>query len=276
MIKLLALDMDGTLLNDRHEISDGNMKALRAAKEKGVIIIFCSGREVASLKFYASQVPTEAYICALNGAVLIGADGKVLLNHTICFDTLEALYEDAKRMGAYPIAFSGNTVFVEKSDDPRARFIEPYTHSAIYRTEDFSRDMRSLGKENSVNKLLMLDDPERMRSYEKILREKFNDRLNMAYSLPGALEAFPKESGKGRALEELAKILGIDRSEIMAIGDGENDISMIEFAGLGVALENAQESLKARADEIGAHCLDDGVAREIYKHILGDGGHYDI
>ena len=275
--KLICIDMDGTLLNNKHEISERNKEAIRKATERGVKVAVTTGRLFTSAKYYAGLLGVKTPIISCNGAFIREKDeDKVIYESVLNEDQLYRIYDVIKKYDINMAYFNTpNTVISEKivpedhgykvmnrmmgESNEKVMFSEGVDFREAFKTHG-KHILKSICIENDSNKLEDL-----FKAKEEL--KKYED-LEVVSSSPSNFEVMNKGTSKGRAVKVLADILNINREEVMCLGDSENDLSMIEFAGLGVAMGNAEEFLKEKADYITDTNENDGVAKAIEKFVL--------
>ncbi|MDP4091017.1 MAG: Cof-type HAD-IIB family hydrolase, partial [Bacillota bacterium] len=248
MYKLVALDMDGTLLRKDKSISDRTLKAIKGAKETGVKIVLATGRPVKGILKYLNYLGLDSddeYAVTFNGsAVQTAKNGKVLFEHFISGADLHYIYELSHRFGVHFHAFDGKSNLIT----PR---LNKYTNveaqiNGIEISEVNLADRVS--PEDKIIKVMMVDEPEKLdRAYEGLPPEIFS-KYSVMRSAPIFLEFLNPQINKGNGIAFLCERLGIKREEVIAIGDAGNDIDMIRYAGLGVAMDNAFPQVKEAAD----------------------------
>ena len=258
-IKLLAFDLDGTLLDDYKSIPPENMDALSAAAGKGLILVPSSGRLYPFIPETVRMLPTVRYFITSNGgAVYDAVEDKTLYSAEILperalqvldyMDTLDVIYDCYAGNSGYM-----NRSFMEKAD---AYFPGPVLHAMLHsytlKTREPVEDLREFIRSSNqpLLKLQMFfgDYTERKRQLA-LLPDLFPD-LVITSSLDNNIEINSAEATKGRALGALCRALGLSKDEVMAFGDGSNDLEMLRYAGLAVAMENADPALKQEADYI--------------------------
>lgn len=276
--KMLVMDMDYTLLNKEKKISDRNKEAVRKAIEKGTHIVVATGRIYTSARVYARLLGVSTPIIASNGAIIREAsfDKPEDTEKTIFRDTLEdsairEMIRLTRKHGLFCHFFNEDTIYSEKLVNVSLRYTEWNKYLGeedqvrIKIVDDIEETL--LGGKVEILKAVVVDeDDEKIR----IVRNGIESTgiVSASQSLRGNLEVMNKGVTKGNAVRILSEIYNIPREEIVAIGDNENDLSMIEYAGLGIAMGNAEESLKSAADYVTADYMEDGVAAAIEKFIL--------
>lgn len=266
-IKLLALDLDGTLTNSRKQVSRKNKEYIRKAQDKGVRIILASGRPVIGIRAVADALDLwnmGGYILAYNGGHIIDCmTGQDLVKRTVDMEYVHDICDVINRFQVYPLCYDDKGVICENDTDQ-------YVKKEAYNNGISLTKVNSLAesvKEPAV-KFMVVGDPGELNKAYGYLKEKFEGKLNVFFSEPYFVEITPPGIEKASALERLSGILGMSREQIMACGDGLNDIPMLEFAGLAIAMDNAYEETKNVADYIVSSNEDDGVAEAIKRFIL--------
>lgn len=290
MIKLLALDLDGTLLDSRGKISDANRDAVRAAEAKGVLVTIATGRRFRDAQPVGLQLELNAPLVTHNGALLKYAQtletvGFSLLTNAACLEILRV----GKGFGGDALVSSdphgkGTLIYDRVSEDnlPLQRYIH------------WSKTLHGDEAENAVNHVERLEDVvgshevihisfsgtcEPMREMQRVLEEELQDNVNILATIYPHLDftlidILPRDASKGVGLEKLAKINGIPRQDVMAMGDNFNDIEMLEFAGLPVIMGNADPSLLETEEFYTTVSNDEsGVAAAINEFILNQENH---
>lgn len=272
MYKLLCMDMDGTLLNSEGRVSERNLKAIKLAHERGIIITVCTGRIFTSARYYAELIGVKAPIIALNGAYIREKDkDEVIYKSVLGKEKCAKILEVAQKYGLYPHFNTPDIVLTEK---------------IIFSSEGYVKMNKNLPKDKQISIELVQDWDKTFQQYddeiikcitvdndkEKILKAKQEllkcEEFEVVSSWSNNFEVMCKGVSKGRAVEVLAGFYNIKREEIMCIGDNENDISMLSYAGLGVAMGNGESFVKEAADFVTDTNDEDGVAKAIEKFIL--------
>lgn len=270
--KMLVTDMDYTLLNKEKKVSERNKKALEAAMEKGVRVIVATGRIYTSALYYAKLLGISTPIIASNGAIIREEHTDKTLYQAILSDVaINEMIRLTKETGLFCHFFSRDTIFTEKIINVSVN----YMNWNKYLAEEDQVKIKLLNsfeelserEKNGIFKAVVIDDDKDKLQYlrEEILKTGV---VTVSQSLKDNIEVMNKEVSKGNAVAKLAEIYNIPREEIITFGDNENDISMIEYAGLGVAVGNAADCLKERADYITDDYMEDGVAKAIEKFII--------
>jgi Cof subfamily protein (haloacid dehalogenase superfamily) len=265
--KMVCLDIDGTLLNSRHEITEHTKQVIRkVANEKQIPVILVSARMPRGMLFLQHELNIEQPIICYSGA-LIWNHGDQRLNITIPVSKVKIVYTIVKRLGIHISLYKDDEWFIEELDEwvkQESEITKITPHIA-----DFSNLFSIWEQDNTgANKILCMADFERIQKLEEKLKEYLSSHLNIYPSKSTYLEIMPNHATKTSGIDFLCKEFGIQRSEIIAIGDNYNDINMIEFAGLGIAMGNAPIQVKEIADDITLSNDQDGVAEALKKYIL--------
>ena len=257
------MDLDDTLLGGDLRISQGNKDALIKAMDKGVLVTIATGRMYRSAVSYAKELGIKTPIISYQGGYVKSISSKdALYSQTLSLDTAKQIIDLCKAKGLYLQVYIGDEYYIEDHNQ----------YSEDYRLQVGVRGQRvgSLNKflKEPPNKLLIIDEAGNIPTLREEFVKIFHREIEITTSKPSFLEFTHKNANKGKALEFLSGVYKIPREEIMAIGDGFNDISMIEYAGLGVAMDNAPAEVKEYADYVTSANNDDGVAQAIYKFVL--------
>lgn len=266
MYKLIAMDMDGTLLNEKKQISEKTREAIMKAKEKGVKIVLASGRPLEGIERYLEELELksgEDYVLSFNGCLVQNTVTKqTIMKKTLKGRDLHYLYEISKNIGVNIHAFSKMgciTPTLTKYSEVEGNINGIPVHVITYNEVDEAED---------ITKIMMVDEAEVLEQAIKNLPEEVYKRYTVVRSAPYFLEFLNKEGNKGAGVKALAEHLGITEQEIICVGDAGNDLHMIEYAGLGVAMGNAFEEVKEIADYITKSNEEDGIVEVIEKFIL--------
>lgn len=266
--KMIVLDLDDTLLRDDGTISPRNKQALMAAQKAGVKVVLASGRPTYAMKALADELELErfgSYILSFNGAKIINwKTREEPFSSTLTPETAHALYELSMEEGVSALTYIGDDIVTEQANE--------YTHIEAQITGMKIAEVPSFigAVQVPVVKVLMVENPDKLVRVEEKLKAKLTGKLNVMRSKPFFLEFTENGVNKGTSLNHLINQLGIERSEVIAMGDGYNDVAMLEFAGLGVAMGNAPEEIKQLADYVADTNMNDGVAQVVESFILND------
>ena len=265
--KMLVLDLDGTLTNNKKEITEHTRQTLIEAQEKGVKIVLASGRPTYGIVPIAEKLELKkygGYILSFNGGEIINwQTGEMMYENVLDADVLPYLYKCAKDNGFAIVTYRDKYVLTEHPDD---EYVLKEAILNVMQTQKVDNFLEAI--DFPVAKCLIVGEATRLAVLEKEMYEVLKNRMGVYRSEPYFLELVPKGIDKAQSLAVLLQKTGYTREEMIAIGDGFNDRSMIEFAGLGVAMANAQDPVRQAADYITLSNEEDGVADVVRKFIL--------
>jgi Cof subfamily protein (haloacid dehalogenase superfamily) len=242
MIRLIAIDLDDTLLRSDNTISPVDKAALRRAIDGGMKVLLASGRMVQSMRPYAEELELDVPLIAYNGAIIQEArSGKILYHNPVSAELACELAPLFRAAGIHLNAYIGDELYMDELTD----WGKLYAQNARVTPYPVGDLVCRLGQPS--HKLLAVGPPEVIDAIQKELQSKFASRLQFIKSKPHYLEILAPGVSKGLALQTLAADWGIDSGEVLAIGDAPNDLSMIVWAGTGVAIGNACAVVKEAA-----------------------------
>ena len=266
MIKLIAIDLDGTLLDDHKNISEENLKAIKYAKEKGVKIVISTGRPYAGVKPILDKLNIngdDEYVIIYNGGKILNVGtGETIYSTTITGKTVKELYAESKILNTDIHAFRIDEELITPKHNP---YTDVEAH--INGIEDHLCDFNKIKDDELFIKCMLVSEDEKLTSAMANVNDKFYTEFSMVRSATIFLEFLNKNSDKGKAVSALANYLNISLDEVMAIGDANNDISMIKVAGVGVAMENAFDEVFEYANFTTDTNENSGVAKAILKYV---------
>lgn len=263
MYKLIAIDVDDTLLNDDIQVTDATKQALAAAVAKGVTVTLATGRMFASAQKIARQIELNVPIITYQGSLVKTLlDGQVLYERSVPADAAEELFRYCRDNGLHLQLYVRDELYTTEDND-KVRAYSKLSNVPYTVEPDYARLLRE-----PLTKMLIIDDPARLDEVAEALRPLIGDRVHITKSKAHYLEFMHKEGTKGHAVAFLAERIGCPTEQVIAIGDSWNDHEMIEVAGLGVAMGNAVPSLKAIADYVTLTNNEEGVRHVIEKFIL--------
>ncbi|WP_064609620.1 sugar-phosphatase [Photobacterium sp. J15] len=267
MYKLVALDMDGTLLNSQKEISERTKQAIKQAREKGVQVVLASGRPLEGLTNYLTELgmtSNEDYALSYNASLVQRVESKEIIHRQIMLGSdAKNIASLGRDLGAYVHAFSPTRGLITPENNTYTQH-----ESTINGVPVTEIDFAELDCNEEIIKVMMVADPEILSAAIEKLPASLYEQYTIVQSAPFFLELMNPNSNKGAGVAKLAEHLNIDASEVICMGDAGNDHHMLKYAGLGVAMGNATEDTKALADHITATNDDDGVAQVIETFIL--------
>lgn len=265
--KLLALDLDDTLLNDRLQIPERSRRAVEQAREAGVRVTLATGRMFRSAEPYAEQLGIKDYLITYQGALVRhSVTRETLFHRPVPLNLARELIALVKGYGYHINIYMNDLLFVAERTPESERYA---AHSSVPLevVGDLDRFLRK--RDEDPTKVLVVAGEEQLDELAAEARPLFGDQLHITKSKPQFLEFSHPDGHKGHALESIAGYYGLRRQEIIAVGDTYNDMEMIEYAGLGVAVGNARPDILKKADYICATNEDCGVADVVERFILG-------
>jgi len=265
MYKLLVLDFDDTLLNDSLDISEGNIQAIKRAIELGVNVVFNSGRSNDSMVKYINKLKLfkdHEYFASFNGARIDTVGGENIYLKNIAGPILKKLIDYGHKFDL-DTQFYDDGMIVEKETTIIRNYVK-HTNIAF-------RIMPNIFDiEKSTKVLFNSPDIDKLNALKQLIELELKGQVNVFFSKPTYLEVLHIEANKGLVVKFLAEKLDIKQDEIIAVGDSFNDIFMIEYAGLGVAVRNARDEVKKTADYITQGTNNEDAIKEVIeKFIIG-------
>lgn len=265
--ELLVLDLDGTLTTSEKTISPKTKEAIMKLQEAGKKVVLASGRPTPGIVPLAKELELEkygSYILSFNGGCIINcATDEIVYEAHVEPRHVPKLYEVAERYGVNLSTYNGDIVYTGFAPNDQTRLECRVCHLTAKILENFVEEI-----DFPMNKLLVAGDADKLAKMEVELKEYFKDELNIYRSEPYFIEVMPPLIDKAYGLSKMLEILGIKREEMICCGDGFNDLTMIEYAGLGVAMANAQQVVLDAADYVTLSNNDDGIAHVIEKFMM--------
>jgi len=289
-IKLIVMDMDGTLLNEEGEITKATLEALWAVQEKGVMLAIASGRNPIGLMAFVKLLRMDhygGYLVGINGAMLVKVpEMKTLRRHQIPPSDIRDLFEYGRQNAIETMAVHDQTIYSNvpdslkqaKAEYRQAKNIDPAIGDAAG-VWTFIQDHRKnyptmhevetyLDVYGNANKVCFAHEPDIMEAFYPQLQAAFSHRFNIMRTSPRWYELSPIGIDKGSALEEVKALMGIGSENILCFGDGENDLPMFGACAYAIAMDNAMPLVKEKAWAITGSNSEDGIAQAINRYIL--------
>ncbi len=255
--RLIAVDMDGTLLNSEGKITKKTMDAIRSLNNTDIIFTISTGRPIHGVKKYNNQLLLTGPIITYNGAMIVNAETQeILFEEGLKREDAEKILELGERADVTMCIWSNNQLYGNRLDN------RIHDYKKLSGVEPLLADKEQLLNQG-ITKILWYDDIDRIQQFCRDLSSETFSQVTFCTSKPIFLEFFSSKVSKAIAMEKIGELYNIRREEMIAIGDGLNDLSMIEYAGLGVAMGNAEQAVKDRAQYITASNNEDGVAQVI-------------
>ena len=263
--KMLVVDMDDTLLTDNHEISSENKEMLLRAQQMGVYVVLASGRPTSAMIEFAKELQCDvnnSFMISFNGSVITDLkEDKILFEHSLTKEQIHSLYDFSQQNNTHIITYIDGQIISERHSE-YIDIEKNITGLKLNIVSSFKDTVTT-----SAVKCILLEEPEYLKGVESVLKAAMPD-LSICMSKPFFLEAAPNGIDKGASIEILAEKLNIDQSEIIAIGNAGNDLTMVQYAGLGVWVDNVDPELRHLADVIVASNNNHGVAEVVRRFIL--------
>lgn len=264
--EIIVLDLDGTLTNRDKIITPRTKAALMKAQEMGKIVVLASGRPTAGIEPLARELQLSrfgSYILSFNGGMITNCrTGEVVFSSVLPVSSNDKIISLAEEHRVDLLTYQGGEILTNNEECPYAKIESQINHLPLRQM-----DLRT-ALTGPVPKFIMLDDGDYLAMVEPKVKAALGRDYSVYRSEPYFLEIMPKGIDKAKSLERLLAALGMKREQMIACGDGYNDLTMIRFAGLGVAMENAVLPVKNAADYITASNDADGVGLVVEKFML--------
>ena len=266
-IKLLVLDLDGTLTNEKKEITPRTKATLMKLQEQGIKLVLASGRPTYGVVPLAEELDMAnygGYILSYNGGTIINCQTKENLHQSSLEPKyIPELYDIAKKGGMEILSYQDEFIVSEDVNNQYVQYESMLTKMQVKAVDCFKA---ALVKD--VSKCIITGNPDELALMEKEMQEIYDGRMSIYRSEKFYLEVNPMGIDKANSLRMLLEKLNMTEENMAACGDGYNDLTMIQLAGLGVAMANAQDSVKEAAQYITTSNEEDGVADFVEKYLL--------
>ncbi len=263
--KLIAVDVDGTLLDSSDSITEETKDAIKLCKEMGVIFTISSGRPIQGVEKLNKILDLDTPFITYNGAmVVMGKSKKILYEQKLSALNANSAIELGEKWGPTIFVWADNILYSNEINERTKKYSELANIEPV-----FVKNLTEITG-NGVSKVLWYDEIENINRFFGQAGKYISNDINYHTSKPMFLEFVDKNASKAIAMEKIGEHYKITREEMIAIGDGLNDLSMIEYAGLGIAMGNAHESVKNKAQYITLSNDEDGVAYAIKKFIKNE------
>lgn len=264
--RAIALDLDGTLTNHEKVVTPKTREALLKAASEGAVIILASGRPTYGIEPVAECLELQkrgGYILSYNGGNIVNAQtGEKLFTQFLPDEVIPILYRYAREKNHALLGYAGNEIITEMPDDQYVKEESRINKMNIRRVDNLLMHL-----EPNPTKLLMTGEPTTMIVAEEELAEQLGDKMDVFRSAPFFLELVPKGIDKAQSLLRLLAKVNLTPADMIAFGDGYNDLSMLRLAGMGVAMANAAPEVRADADYVTLSNEEDGVAVAIERFL---------
>ncbi len=262
--RLMAVDVDGTLLDNQGHMTEATKEAIRLGVESGLIFTIATGRPVQGVEHFNEMLALDLPYITYNGSmVVMGKSKEILYEQKMDSLDAKAIYKLGLEYGATVIVWAHNRLYVNILNKDALLYSKAARQAALLMEEP------EAVLESGVSKILWVDAIPKIDRAQQEVGSRLSGNVNYHTSNPIYLEFVDKKASKAIAMEKLGEYYGIRREEMIAVGDGLNDLSMIEYAGLGVAMANAADEIKCKADYVTFSNEEDGVAHVIRKFVLG-------
>jgi Cof subfamily protein (haloacid dehalogenase superfamily) len=274
-IKVIIMDVDGTLANNNKVISKKTKDALMKAQEAGAILILASGRPTSGLMDFAKELimdENHGLLVSFNGSKVIDCQSnEVLFNETMSVEEGQAVLQHLKKFDVKPMIDKGDYMYVNDVFNNEIDFNGNTINIIKYESRGgkfklCEMDDLAAFADYPLNKILTAGDPDYLQENYKAIMEPFKDSLSCMFTAPFYFEFTANGIDKAKALDTVLIPMGYKKEEMIAFGDGHNDASMVKYVGTGVAMANAVDDLKAVADEVTRSNEEDGIAFTLSKY----------
>lgn len=262
-IKLVAIDVDDTLITDELVIPPACQKAIREAGAQGVEVVLATGRMFRATAPYMRELGLDGPVILYNGALIQTAAGEIIDHRPIPLDLAREIIRFCQVHHLHLNVYLADRLYVAEINE-HAKYYEAMTGVEAEPVGDLLEFVTQ-----EPTKLLIVGYEDELLPWRERLTREYAGKLEVTRSKPRYIEIMKQGISKGNALQTLAEKLGVARSEVMAIGDGFNDLPMLEWAGVGVAVANAPDLVKAKVDWIAPSNEEAGVAEAIKRFVLG-------
>ena len=275
-IKAIVLDIDGTLLTSEKKISEKTKQSLIRAQKKGVKVILASGRPTSGMLSLAKELLMDVYegfLVSYNGAVAMDClTHQPIFSKVIPNDSAKKILNHLKQFQLIPMINDETYMYVNDVYNNQLQLPDGPFNIIEYESRGgqfLLCEVKDLAEfvDFPLYKILIAGDPEYLQQNHLAIKEPFLDQVTAAFSAPFYLEFTMKGIDKAKALNEIAAQLSITQNEILSFGDGQNDRSIIEYAGTGIAMGNAVDELKEIADDVTLSNDEDGIAVALEKYL---------
>lgn len=263
-IRLLICDIDDTLIGHDNVVSDRVRSTLDKVSERGITVAMATGRMHNSALPFVEMLGAHGPVISYNGALIIDTETGERMRHCpLSLEDARDVLRFAEETGTYAQYYSIDEYYIEEHNEASQGYHDAAgirgiaVHRPLYEAIEFP-----------PMKVLFICEPERKAEVYRMAQQRFGQRMEVVSSKDLYLEFTHRDANKGTACQALAAHYGVDQAHVMAIGNGHNDISMIQWAGWGVAVDNSSDEVKQAADAVTASQADDGAAQAIEQYIL--------
>ena len=266
MYQLFASDMDGTLLNSRSKVAPATTDAIRRVNEAGKYFTVVSGRSLVAIRQFAPDLPLSQPFGIFNGAMIVDMAGKIYYEQSLEKEDARMVLQEARKRGTQVFVWVGQDMYGDVWDE----VLTMYAKLSGITPKLIENDEKML--EQPIAKILWYNTAENIAAWLAEFTDSMAGRLNVSTSAPEFIEFNHIDVSKGLCLKRIGELLGVASEETIAVGDETNDLPMLEYAGLGIAMKNSTPAVLAAADMVSPWTNDeDGIARLIDQYLLGSG-----
>lgn len=258
-IKLIATDLDCTLLNDKHEISEYNKKAIKEALKKGLHIILSTGRPTSAASKYMDVLGLDTEMISFNGAMITNKKGDILYEKNLDCDIGRTLIEMGERYKIYHQGFLGERWNICHKDS----WLDYYI--SIAKIDNYTEGFDNI-TDFSFSKFMFIGENKVIKEIAREVEERFGNKVYYTFSRDSYLEVHNPEVSKASALKYIMDRNGIKREETMGFGDNLNDIEMLNFVNVSIAVANAQKNVKEQCKFVTESNVENGVGKFLNKY----------
>lgn len=260
--KLVALDLDGTLLNEDKQITPETAAAVRRVRELGTEVTLCTGRMFAASLPYARELGLTLPLVTYNGGLVMGQDRReILYQRTLSHHYAREIIMQAREAGFAINYYHEDRLLVEEITEQH-RLYAAWSRVPLEPVEDL------LALPHDPLKILLMGNEEKLDRFAREMDRRFDGAVYLTKSWPTFLEFMHPEATKGLGLRALLEHLGLDKSQVLVVGDSYNDLEMFKYAGFAVAMENAADEVKQAAHYVTKSNRENGVAEVLKKFII--------
>ncbi len=261
-IKLITFDLDGTLLDSDHQLHAKTIEAVDAVRKKGIKTLVATGRMYISAKPHIDKLEMTDPVITYNGALVMNpVQNKEIYHSPIPFSVADKISKKVEKSSYYLQAFLDDTLYVSEKNE----YTKKYEHIAGVVAQTVG-SLNSFMDKGPTKMLIIEEDEDIQKEIVEFLSSNFSNEIEISGSYPSFIEITKKGISKAEPLKKLADQYNIKREEIMVFGDGLNDLTMVEWAGRGIAMENAHPKLRESADDIAQSHIELGVAKYLKQY----------
>lgn len=272
MYKLIAIDVDGTLVTDEKKLTQKTIEVIKEALKKDIKIVISTGRSFYRLEKFIDALDlrseNQCTICLNGGIIIENLTKEVLYSRNLEAEEVEELIQLGKALRLPIMIYTKDNQYVETIPEVVRKNTENLKGMHL-KVVNFNQ-LNFAKTQNYIYKVCFIDKPEKITEKRELISKEILEKYEITSSVPEYLEIVKKGIKKSEAIKVVMEKYDIKKEEVMAIGDGENDIEMLDFAGLGIAMENASDFVKEFANDVTTSNNHDGVANAIEKYVLGE------